>query len=103
MADDELLPSISVVVVEEHVAFTFTALCRASGAVSVQLQALVAEGLLHPTRRSPDDWQFSNDSLARARQALRLSSDLELGLSGAAIVLDLLAEIDHLRARARQR
>ena len=89
------------VIVEEHVAFSFTALCRASGADAAQLQALVLEGLLHPVGRSPDDWQFSGNSLARARQALRLAHELELGVPGAAIVMDLLAEIETLRARLR--
>ena len=87
------------VIVEDHVAFSFTALCHASGADAAQLQALVDEGLLHPAGRSADDWQFSGNSLARARQALRLAHELELGVSGAAIVMDLLAEIETLRAR----
>lgn len=89
------------VVVDEHVAFGFTALCRASGADAAQLHALVEEGLLHPVGHGPDDWQFSGDALARARKVLRLAHDLELGLSGAAIVMDLLAEIEDLRARLR--
>ena len=89
------------VVVEEHVAFTFTALCRASGADAAQIQALVEEGLLHPAGRGPDDWQFGGHSLASARKALRLAHDLDLGLSGAAIVMDLLAEIESLRSRLR--
>lgn len=89
------------VVVEEHVVFTFTALCRASGADAAQLQALVEEGLIHPTGDGPDDWRFSGHSLPRARQALRLARDLDLGLHGAAIVMDLLAEIEALRSRLR--
>ncbi len=100
MADTYRLTTPGVVV-EEHVVFTFTALCRASGADAAQLQALVDEGLLHPTGRGPEDWQFGGNSLARARKALRLAYELELGLSGAAIVMDLLAEIEILQARLR--
>lgn len=87
------------VVVEEHVVFSFTALCQASGADNAEVQALVAEGLLSPTGSGPEDWQFSGPSLLRARAALRLARELELSLHGAAIVMDLLAEIDALRAR----
>lgn len=90
------------IVVEEHVVFTFTALCRASGADPEQLQALVGEGLLNPTGQGPDDWQFSGNALPRARTALRLARDLELGLPGAAIVMDLLAEIEILRSSLRR-
>lgn len=86
-------------VVEEHVVFTFTALCRASGADVAQVQALVAEGLLSPTGSGPDDWQFSGPSLLRARSTLRLARELDLNLHGAAIVMSLLAEIEALKAR----
>ena len=86
-------------VVDEHVVFTFTALCRASGADFTQVQALVAEGLLSPTGSGPQDWQFSGPSLPQTRAALRLARELELSLHGAAIVMDLLAEIEVLKAR----
>ncbi len=84
---------------EERVFFTFAALCRASGAEESQMQALVAEGMLHPTGSGPEDWQFSGTSLPYARRALRLSRELHLSLHGAAIVLDLLNEIEFLKAR----
>ena len=94
-----VVTSAESLVVEEHVVLTFTALCRASGAASTQVQALVAEGLLHPTGNGPEDWQFSGPSLLHARKALRLARELELSLHGAAIVLNLLAEIEALKAR----
>jgi chaperone modulatory protein CbpM len=40
--------------------------------------------------------------LPRARTAVRLQRDLELSAAGTAVVLDLLAEIDSLRARLRR-
>jgi chaperone modulatory protein CbpM len=86
-------------VVEEHVVFSFTALCRASGADDSQVHALVAEGLLHPTGKGPEDWQFSGSSLPQTRRALRLARELELSLHAAAIVMDLLAQIDALKLR----
>ena len=101
-------PTLQGIIVEEHVVFTFTALCRASGADAVQLQALVGEGVVEPTRApgttgttsvNPDDWHFSGNALPRARTALRLARDFELSLSGAALVMDLLAEIEGLRSR----
>lgn len=86
-------------VVEEHVVFSFTALSRASGADDAQVLALVAEGLLNPTGHGPHDWQFSGSSLPCARSALRLARELELSVHGAAIVMDLLAQIEALNAR----
>ncbi|MDE2082244.1 MAG: MerR family transcriptional regulator [Burkholderiales bacterium] len=96
-------PAAPCIVVEEQVVFSFTALCRACGADAQQVHALVAEGLLEPAGSGPEDWQFSGAALARARTALRLARDLDLGLPGAAVVMDLLAEIDTLRSRLRHR
>lgn len=91
-----------VIVLDEQAVFSFAALCRASGADAAQLQALVDEGLLLPTGAGPADWQFTGPALLRARRALRLVHELQLGLQGAAVVLDLLAEIDALRAGQRR-
>jgi chaperone modulatory protein CbpM len=91
------------IVVEEQMVFTLSALCRASGAQAEQVQALIDEGLLQPTGQRPEDWQFSGSALRSTRTALRLSRDLELGLSGAALVMDLLTEIERLRAQLRCR
>lgn len=88
-------------VVEEQVFFTFTALCKATGADDGQLRALVAEGLLEPIGDGPEDWQFNGPSLLRVRNALRLTRELQLNLHAAAIVMDLLAEIELLKARTR--
>jgi chaperone modulatory protein CbpM len=87
------------VVVEEHVVFSLPELCRASGASREDVRELVLEGLLQPAGKVPDDWRFDGLALHRARTALRLSRELELSWSAAAIVMDLLAEIENLQAR----
>jgi chaperone modulatory protein CbpM len=91
------------VVVEEHVSFTLSGLCQACGARADEVHALVGEGLLQPTGQGPEDWRFAGDALPQARRALRLARDLELGMPGVALVMDLLAEIDSLRAQLRGR
>jgi chaperone modulatory protein CbpM len=87
------------VVVEETVQFTLVDLCRACGADREHLVALIDEGVLQPSGATPQDWTFSGASLRRARSALRLAHDLELNAAGVALVMDLLDEIDALRAR----
>lgn len=86
-------------VLDDEFTFTFTALCRASGADDDQVQALVEEGLLQPSGSGPGDWQFSGLAVLRVRSTLRLARELELNLHAAAIVMDLLAEIESLKAR----
>jgi len=90
------------VVVEEEIQFTLADLCRACRADSAQVIVLVDEGVLEPAGSSPEDWLFSGPSLRRARAALRLARDLELNVAGAALVLDLLDEIEILRSRLRR-
>ena len=89
------------VIVEESVTFTLIELCRACRGSDRQLLALVDEGVLDPIGSGPDDWVFGGSSLGRARTALRLIDDLALGPAGVALVLDLLSQIDELKARLR--
>ncbi len=93
---------VDSVIVEEHISFTLTELCRACRADSVTLIALVDEGVLEPAGSGPGDWRFSGPALRRARCALRLAHDLDLGLAGAALVLDLLDDIEALKASLRR-
>ncbi len=102
MAASHVLTTATLVV-EEQIVFTLSTLCRASGAQAAQIHALIAEGLLQPTEPDPDpeQWQFNGNALPRTRTALRLARDFELGLPGVAVVMDLLTEIDRLRALLR--
>jgi len=102
MADHPIVP-LAPLIAEQHVSFTLVALCRASGADPEQVQDLVGEGVLQPAGQGTDGWQFGGDALPQTRRALRLARDLELSLSGVALVLDLLAEIERLQSRLRRR
>lgn len=97
--DEILVLTTPTVVVEEHLSFTLSALCQASGAQQHWVHGLVAEGLLQPTGQGPADWQFSGEALSQTRRALRLARDFELDLAAVGLVIDLLAEIDRLRSR----
>jgi chaperone modulatory protein CbpM len=86
-------------IVDDQVLFTFAELCRACNATSAQLTVLVEEGVLEPAGSTPESWRFPGPSLPRARTALRLAQDLDLGGPAIALVLNLLDEIENLRAR----
>ena len=73
-------------------------LCRLSNAHLIEL---VEEGILQPVGSSPRDWSFPARDLARLRRALRLQRDLEVNLAGVALAMDLLDEMERLRARLR--
>jgi chaperone modulatory protein CbpM len=90
---------VDAVLVDETTQFSLAELCRACQADSAQLVALVDEGVLQPSGEQRDEWRFSGSALQRARAALRLSRDLDLNVSGTALVLDLLDQIAALRAK----
>jgi chaperone modulatory protein CbpM len=93
---------IEAVIVEERLRFSLAELCRACAAEPSFVVALVDEGLLNPSGRGPDDWQFEGAALRRARTAFRLKRDLQLSVDAAALVLDLLDEVDQLKGRLRR-
>lgn len=90
---------IDGVLLEEEVQFTLVELSRACRADVEQVVLLVDEGVLVPSGDAPQRWRFEGATLRRARAVLRLTRELELSASGAALVLDLLDEIRELEAR----
>jgi chaperone modulatory protein CbpM len=99
---DTNMSVVHAVLIEEEVQFTLVELSRACRADSEQLVELVHEGVLNPSGHDPQEWRFGDTSLRRARRALSLTRDLELNAAGAALVLDLLDEIEALRSRLRR-
>ena len=86
-------------ILEEQTELTLDDVCRACAAQADMIMALVNEGVLIPEGSTPDQWRFTGAQLHRARVALRLQSDLDVNLAGAALALELLDELDTLRAR----
>jgi chaperone modulatory protein CbpM len=92
---------LSGAILEEDQTFTLSELCSACSVRAVCVVELVEEGIIEPLGRDPAQWRFSGASLLRMRTVLRLQRDLALNLPGAALVMDLLDEIDRLKRRAR--
>ena len=95
------LTVIDAIVVEQDHQFTLADLCRACAAEQSTIIALVEEGLLQPDGTGPADWQFDGRALPRARTAVRLAADLQLSADATVLVVELLDEIQTLRARLR--
>jgi chaperone modulatory protein CbpM len=93
---------IEGVLLDEQTIISVTELTRVCGVSIEQVRLMVGEGMLHPRGGArPEQWRFSGLEVRRARRALRLQHDLELDLSGTALALDLLDEIERLRRRLR--
>ena len=91
----------AVLILEEQVDLTIDDVCRACSAEQAQMVALVEEGVLSPSGADPAGWRFTGVHLRRARVAVRLERDLGVNPAGAALALQLMDELDELRARLR--
>jgi chaperone modulatory protein CbpM len=84
---------------EEPTELTLAQVCRACSVKTEFIIELVDEGALAPVAPKPQGWRFTFAHLRRVRVASRLQRDLGVNLAGAALALELLDEIDVLRAR----
>ena len=94
--------TLTGVVLDERYELTVTEICRACSGTREWVTELVAEGVLEPLGKETGELRFPGTSLTRARTAMHLQRDLGLNLAGVALALDMLDEIDNLRARLRR-
>lgn len=83
---------------DEECTLTLGELCRACMVSAEWIVELVDEGILEPAGQDIAHWRFSGPSLQRALIVMRLQRDLAINLAGAALVLDLMEEIETLRS-----
>jgi len=96
-----MLPHVSATILEEQVGLSLSEVSRACAVHAEMIVELVNEGVLAPDGREPHRWRFTGVHVRRATVALRLQRDLGLNLAGAALALELLDEVEALRAQLR--
>jgi chaperone modulatory protein CbpM len=99
MTKEDRNPVLQSEIIETRVEMSLSDLCEVCTVTSERVVQLVDEGLVEPLGREPAEWRFSGHSVRRIVVAERLSRDLRLNASGAALVLDLLDELTELRQR----
>jgi len=97
--DKKMTATLVGTILEEEVVLSLGELCRASQLSAERVIELANEGIVEPIGRSPEAWRFRGVSLQRIRCAQRLEEDLGVNTAGVALVLDLLDELERLRAR----
>jgi len=90
---DQLLDELSELSLRE--------LCIACGLPAEHIRALIDEGVIEPLGREPT-WRFSGICVRRVRRVYALERDLGVNLAGAALAVDLLEELERLRARLQR-
>jgi chaperone modulatory protein CbpM len=94
--------TLSGILLDEHLELSLNDLCRACSSSTEWVIELVEEGALEPIGQEQSGWRFTGTSLCRAQTAMRLQRDLGINLAGIALALDLLDEIETMRAQLRQ-
>jgi chaperone modulatory protein CbpM len=88
--------AIGVCITDNH-ALDLEAFAAACGMEVEFVRVLVDEGLVQPVQQQPA-WRFSGEALARVRRIRRLQRDFEANLQSVAVMLELIDQVERLRA-----
>jgi len=96
--------TLTGLILDEECSFSLDELSDACSVRTEYIIELVEEGIIEPleSRRDQQYWYFSGENLLRARKARRLQRDLGINLAGAALVLDLMEEVEQLHQQLRR-
>ncbi len=94
---------------DESLRVSLLEMCRICGVHAEFLIDLVEEGIITPQapprgrragrRRDAHSWYFDGVAVVRVQRTVRLQQDLGVNLPGVALALELLDELETLRAR----
>ena len=102
MASEEMQSQLSGIILEEQSELTLGEISEACAVHTEYIIELVDEGVLAPLGRDPVLWRFTGGHTHRVTVAVRLQRDLGINLAGVALALQLLDEVESLRARLRE-
>ncbi|MGH8508103.1 MAG: chaperone modulator CbpM [Gammaproteobacteria bacterium] len=86
------------ILVSEQGALSLEEMAEACGAEATWIVELVEAGVLSPEGPDETTWRFGALDVRRARRLARVSRDFGASTEAAAVILDLLDEIERLRA-----
>ncbi len=90
----------TALLVDQDAPVTIQELARFCEQQTDWVMMLVQQGILPATEgQQPEQWVFTSVSVTRARHVARLQRDFEVNLDAAALMVDLMEELRHLRAR----
>ena len=89
---------ISGIVLDETVRLTLSQACRVCGVERAWVVELISEGAVEVEWHDDEEWMFDAIALRRLRIASRLQRDLGVNTAGAALAIDLMEQLERLRA-----
>ena len=93
---------LTATLLDDATPMTLAELARACRAAEEEVHVWVVEGVLQPIGDSPPEWRFAGPALRRARLAVTLTRELEVNAPGVALALDLMDEIESLKAALKR-
>lgn len=102
MKKSELQSILSGEILDEGTGLTLGELCRVCQLPAEEVTELVEYGVVEPLERGRSQWRFEAVCIRRIHRARRLQQDLGVNIAGAALALDLLEEMEQLRARLQR-
>ena len=88
--------------IQEEACLTLEQLCGACGVDPDWVAAHVLEGRLQPPGEHPSQWRFGSRDVARVTTIRRLQIAFDADPELAALVADLMEQLNELRAQLRQ-
>ncbi|MFN3712487.1 MAG: chaperone modulator CbpM [Alcanivoracaceae bacterium] len=73
-------------------------ICERTSISEQDLAEIVNHGIVRPQDMHADEWRFAEVVVVEVARAARLRHDLEMDWPGVALALQLLAEVEQLRA-----
>lgn len=80
---------------------TIEELCEICNITDDVLKEFISYEIIHPMESSKQEILFALEDLQRIKTALRLQHDLEVNMAGAALILDLLKQLDEMRQKMK--
>lgn len=99
MADNQ---NRSAQIPEEYYTLTLYELTRSFGVSVETIVEIVEEGIITIAEPKQEKWIFDRQDVSRIRTAIHLHRDLGINYPGAALIVELLDEIERLRLKREQ-
>lgn len=100
MSTPQTRPRLSGSMLEQQTELTLIEVSRSCAVQTGFILELIEEGVIAPlTGSEPESWRFTSLQVRHITVAWRLQRDLGVNLAGAALALQLLDEVETLRAQ----
>ncbi|MDH3694940.1 MAG: chaperone modulator CbpM [Gammaproteobacteria bacterium] len=92
---------IEIDAINDQCEYTLREFCELCGVQTEYVVEMVETGVLTPVGQGEKHWRFSGYTVSRLYRAQRLQRDLEINLPGVALSLELLDDLEEVRAEVR--